>query len=666
MNHCPPLLRYDPACSPETVLIHSPATYVRKGPQADQPVVGKVKMSIPSPTGFDPQSNRPPARTNARGRRPERLQHTTAPPVIQDRGLSGLWWSMALLCSLLLFCVGTGAQANSKPIELHVLFDVSGSMRANDPDNLRIPALRLLGELAPEGIKVGIWLFAQGVEPLIPPTTVDAAWRQQVSGQLSRIHARGLFTDIEQAIAVTSQDWLDAAPNPEDQRHLLLFTDGLVDLEAGIPASLASRERLLTQWTATLGQAGVHLHAIGLSEGIDTRLLEQLTEQTDGWLEVILDPDELHRVFLRMLEQTAPPTTLPLRDNHFSVDDRIQEFTVLVFREPGHAVQLVNPRQQAYTRPSHPASVRWHQEDSYDLITVMQPDIGSWYVDSPTDPDNRVVIVTDLDLHVEPLPQAFWPGDRATVTAWALEQGQPIRQGDFLDVMRLQASLRSVNATEPDGALQFDLTRTPDHHRFSHPLPLQTLPVGEYELVVNLMSDTFERSLRKRLRLRESPLLLEYQIQDVLTGETPQTQLRVELHVTDPTLHTEQHFGYLRLIGPDQRVVIHDLLPGADRMTHQFVLPYQGIYQLDARLSVRDSMQNLRVFQHPALTIPVTAGLPAVTEAATSDTPLRLWDILVYLLLANGLFLFLAGMTWALMDLYQRRHRRQGKTGNEV
>lgn len=575
-------------------------------------------------------------------------------------------WSIALLCGLLIYCTGATAHASNKPIELRVLFDVSGSMRANDPNNLRVPALRLLGELAPEGVNVGIWLFAENVESLIPPTIVDAAWRRQVSGQLGRIHSRGLFTDIEQAIAVASQDWLNAEPETGVQRHLLLFTDGLVDLQAGIPASLASRERLLAQWSRTLRQAGVHLHAIGLSEEIDTQLLEQITERTDGWLEVILQADELHRVFLRMLEQTAPPTTLPLRDNHFSVDDRIQEFTVLVFRAPGHAVQLVNPRQQAYTQSSHPASVRWHQEDGYDLITVMQPDSGSWYVDSPTDPDNRVVIVTDLDLHVEPLPQAFWPGDQAEVTAWALEQGQPIRQEDFLDVVRMQTSLQPLNATTPNGAMQFDLTRTPDHYRFRHPLPLQTLPAGEYELVVNLMSDTFERSLRKRLRKRESPLLLEYQIQDVLNAETPRTHLRVELHVTDPNLQTEQRFGYLRLIGPDQRVVIHDLLPGADRMTHQFVLPYQGIYQLDARLGLSDSVHDLRVFQHPALTIPVTAGLPEVPETTPHNDPLSLWDILVYLLLANGLFLFLAGMTWALMDLYQRHRRRQDKTGNEV
>ncbi|HHZ88741.1 MAG TPA: hypothetical protein EYN61_07030, partial [Chromatiaceae bacterium] len=61
---------------------------------------------------------------------------------------------LALCMSLLL----VAAQAAPVP-DVRVVVDISGSMKKNDPQNLRVPAVRLLVSLLPQGTQAGIWTF---------------------------------------------------------------------------------------------------------------------------------------------------------------------------------------------------------------------------------------------------------------------------------------------------------------------------------------------------------------------------------------------------------------------------------------------------------------------------------------------------------------------------
>ena len=91
--------------------------------------------------------------------------------------------------------------------DIRVLVDVSGSMKTTDPQNLRIPALKLLAELLPANATAGIWVFDQKVVPLMPVATVTPQWKQKARASAAKIHSRGLFTHIEAALAAASRDW---------------------------------------------------------------------------------------------------------------------------------------------------------------------------------------------------------------------------------------------------------------------------------------------------------------------------------------------------------------------------------------------------------------------------------------------------------------------------
>lgn len=61
---------------------------------------------------------------------------------------------------LLLFSLNVPAKQKSGA-DIRVLIDVSGSMRQNDPQNLRRPALRMLVGLVQPGTHAGVWTFGR-------------------------------------------------------------------------------------------------------------------------------------------------------------------------------------------------------------------------------------------------------------------------------------------------------------------------------------------------------------------------------------------------------------------------------------------------------------------------------------------------------------------------
>ena len=80
------------------------------------------------------------------------------------------------LACLLAATAGAQQPAAKKAPDVRVIIDISGSMKLNDPQNLRRPALELLVRLFPAGAKAGVWTFLSvavalgvGEVELVPP-----------------------------------------------------------------------------------------------------------------------------------------------------------------------------------------------------------------------------------------------------------------------------------------------------------------------------------------------------------------------------------------------------------------------------------------------------------------------------------------------------------------
>jgi len=410
--------------------------------------------------------------------------------------------------------------------DVRVLIDVSGSMKKTDPKNLRTPALEMIVGLLPDQSKAGVWTFAKYVNMLVPHKPVDKAWRKQAKKQTNKIHSNGLFTNIEQAINKATVN--QTKSNKTYRQSVILLSDGLVDIEPDQKASVASRKRILSEIVPRLKQANVAVHTIALSDGADKALLREIALETDGWYEEVGNAEQLQRVFLHLFEKAAQRDTVPIaKGNQFKIDESVTEMTVLLFRKPdAKATQLLRPDQTTLDSTTALENVRWHNSDSgYDLITIAEPQLGEWKIDAEVDPDNRVMILTDLKLKTTDLPNNIVIGENFDFDVSLTNKDKLIERKSFLDL--LEATI--IHENEIMDSVEQDL----NEHRRKGMYRVQvgdTFQAGRNDIVTTIVSNTFERQRRQSINVVEMPFKIT--TERLLDAETRTHRLLLEPDVS--------------------------------------------------------------------------------------------------------------------------------------
>ncbi|GAB4294442.1 MAG: hypothetical protein Kow0083_07500 [Methylophaga sp.] len=395
------------------------------------------------------------------------------------------------------------ALADEPISDVRVLIDVSGSMKQNDPNNLRAPAMRMLVGLMPEQqAYAGIWTFAKMVNMLVPWQSVNDNWRQNAIEKSTQIHSYGLFTDIEQVLKKATANQKQA--DPRYRRSLILLSDGFVDIQPDQSASQASRQRILDEIVPRLKALQITVHTIALSDKADHELLKALSMATDGWYRQADSAEDLQRIFLHLFEQSTHRDTVPLTDNQFSIDSSVREMTVLAFRKPGSAAtQLQAPDDSLIDPTQQSEHIRWLHEDHFDLITIDHPVQGRWQINAELDPDNRVMVVTDLQLQTSDLPNNVLVGERFDFEARLTEKGELITRPDFLELVEGQLVRQQDTDIE-----ELPLIRNPDEPVYRTTLGTD-FEAGRHDIIVTMKSATFERQRRQSIHVIAAPISVE-------------------------------------------------------------------------------------------------------------------------------------------------------------
>lgn len=385
--------------------------------------------------------------------------------------------------------------------DIRILIDVSGSMKNNDPHNLRSPALRLILGLLPAGAESGVWTFATNVKNLVSHQVVDDDWKITAKRQSKKIHSRGLFTNIELALMKATAEIKEGE---NYNRNVILLTDGFVDVSKESVESEQSRQRIIDELIPKLKEADIAIHTIALSDMADHALLRTISLSTDGWYEQAESAESLQRIFLHVFESVAKRDTVPLLENNFKIDTSVSEMTLLVFRqEGGEATELILPDQTRVTLDEIPRNVRWQSEDYYDLITVDRPISGVWQIDAEVDPDNRVMIVTDLQLQATNLPNTVLIGEMFDFDVSLTEKSDVIIKQDFLRLVDAQL----IENMEGHSPVQTSLNNSQEQGIYRVQMG-KHFKSGHNDVVVTLKSETFERESRQRVNVVEMPFYL--------------------------------------------------------------------------------------------------------------------------------------------------------------
>jgi len=192
-----------------------------------------------------------------------------------------------------------------------LVLDNSGSMRANDPARLAIPAVAEFIAAQPRDTRVAIVLFATDAELVLPLMPAEVAADGEAATALRKFNYHGRWTHIPAGVERGLYE-LRNEGRSDATRAIVLMTDGLVD--TGDRVHDGELDKWLREDLA--GQAkrdGVHIFGIAFTERADFQLLQSLATVTGGEYFRVLNPDGIGRALKRidsvLMDTDAAPTT---------------------------------------------------------------------------------------------------------------------------------------------------------------------------------------------------------------------------------------------------------------------------------------------------------------------------------------------------------------------
>jgi LPXTG-motif cell wall-anchored protein len=378
-------------------------------------------------------------------------------------------------------------------VDVRIIVDVSGSMKQNDPQNLRRPAVRLLARLLPDDATSGVWTFGQYVNMLVPHREVSDAWRDMAIAQSDAINSVAMRTNLGAAIETASDGYFTGGVL--SNTHFIVLTDGKVDVSRNPSANKAEANRILDTLVPPLKQQGARFHAVALSAEADTEFLRKLASDSNGSFHVAENADDLSRAFLNAFNAAVPQEQTPIDDDGFMVDAGVTEYTALIFwgdneTSVNRTLALKAPGAAAATLQQHPDNIRWAREPGYDLMTVTDPVAGRWSLNGQLGEGSRVSVVSDLRMMVSPIPGTFSLEKPLAIRIGFFDGDEPITNADFLSV--LTVSLTLVKEDGRSGTKVLSEQGPPADGVYRH--NIAELPTaGQHQVVVEARSSTFAR-----------------------------------------------------------------------------------------------------------------------------------------------------------------------------
>ncbi|MEW9798673.1 TIGR03503 family protein [Alteromonas sp. CYL-A6] len=183
---------------------------------------------------------------------------------------------------------------------------------------------------------------------------------------------------------------------------------------------------------------------------------------------------------------------IELLKNRFRIDYKVDEVTMVFFREYGSVpVVLVRPDgskifQSQVDNEDKEGRIQWFDAETYDMVRIKNPVPGPWQAVGRILPNSRVMVVSDIELHADPLPPIVFSGEILKSTAYLTNAGEAIEDAEFRDVVELTIELISTNNPNFDnfGADSQLIATFQDNGRGMDEAPLDGVFTGQFNLSI--------------------------------------------------------------------------------------------------------------------------------------------------------------------------------------
>lgn len=369
---------------------------------------------------------------------------------------------------------------------------------------------------------------------------------------------------------------------------------------------------------------------------------------------------------------------IALLDNRFRVDYGVEQITFIIARERfSKAVILVRPDGSKVYIWDKSDRVHWIEGEENDIITIENPMPGPWQALGKIQGDNRIQLLSNVQLQVNRLPIQLYSGERIKVTGELLHLKKRLN-ATYLRDTELIMTAYGYNRTEDanfnftsqelakfnDKGVSYD--EVPEDGIFTTYLQLD-LDTGKYKFEVAVKNHAFTRSFNQDVILFPKPI--KTQMLPLLENEDPQLQLIYDIDELKPESIVVQ--GNLVSVnrGKSTDFIIYGEADVAEQI-HSFTRPDDtGNYRVDLVLFAttkagREIKVNMpsEAFVIPRPIVIESSLLPAVvasgankTESLVATSEESDWDLLLWVI--GGLVALLVIIVAALLCIkfWQKR-----------
>lgn len=279
--------------------------------------------------------------------------------------------------------------------EIHLLVDVSGSMKKTDPRNFRVTAIQILNYLIHQKAKMSITTFSTNTNTIIPLKLVNQSFQQYYNKNRLLITSDGAWTNIEKALEQANTHWGNG------KRIIILLTDGKMDL--GTTELTDSALKKLRQITIpALQKNRVQVYTLGFSNNVDKQLLNSISEQTNAISEYVISSVDLdHSLFsIYTAAIETEGASIHTKNNitrTFHVDKSVNEFTLIVeMDDKNNELDLIKPDGTTININNNPFSLL--TINRHRLLKIPHPQTGEWVLSGQPQIIERALLLTDLKL----------------------------------------------------------------------------------------------------------------------------------------------------------------------------------------------------------------------------------------------------------------------------
>ncbi|MCB1662589.1 MAG: VWA domain-containing protein [Pseudomonadales bacterium] len=283
------------------------------------------------------------------------------------------------------------ALAESEPLDLRILIDISREVKTAQPSAQYLDALHLFVTQLPENSRVGIWTYGKYVNYLVPQQRIDSSWHDNAISKIQSIRPVAANRNIGLVLRKASYDIKleDQAP-----RSILLISAGGVSTDDEAGGNERESRRIKETLIPKLREAGYLIHTIALSKTADTGLLTTLAKETGGFSIILNQADDIYSALELLAQRIQQSNSTPIQDQQFAIDVGVTEFIALLRHEQGLTMSLQSPSGNDINQHNAATNnqVQWIQGKQFVLVKVSNPELGRWRLSDGFHEENRVFI----------------------------------------------------------------------------------------------------------------------------------------------------------------------------------------------------------------------------------------------------------------------------------